>query len=93
MSADLKEMQFSGRLYTIKGDVTNPEDVSKIVKWTRSSLGGVDVLVNSAGIFDQAPLRSIFYIFIISKFSNKLLALFLNGYNALLHKIFVVARF
>lgn len=51
-------MQFPGRLYTIKGDVTNSDDVSKIVKWTRSSLGGVDVLVNSAGVYDQAPLRS-----------------------------------
>jgi 3-oxoacyl-[acyl-carrier protein] reductase len=56
-------MQFSGRLYNIQGDVTNAEDVSKIVKWTRSSLGGVDVLVNSAGVFDQAPLRSILQIY------------------------------
>lgn len=39
-----------GRLSAAHGDVSNPEDVRRIVLQAQSDFGGVDVLVNNAGI-------------------------------------------
>ncbi len=41
---------FGGRYISRRGDVTNPGDITAIVALATSELGGVDVLVNSAGI-------------------------------------------
>ncbi|MBS1794700.1 MAG: SDR family oxidoreductase [Acidobacteria bacterium] len=45
--------EFRGRGFTAEGavgDVSNPEDVERIVRETVEKLGGVDILVNNAGI-------------------------------------------
>ncbi|HEX3723329.1 MAG TPA: SDR family NAD(P)-dependent oxidoreductase [Nitrolancea sp.] len=39
-----------GQLAYVAGDVANPNDVQRIVAQARSQFGGVDVLVNNAGI-------------------------------------------
>ncbi|XP_059481449.1 farnesol dehydrogenase-like [Neocloeon triangulifer] len=59
LSTELKSKGASGEVFSIHGDVTKEDDISKIVKWTKSSLGSVDVLVNNAGVFYQSPLRTL----------------------------------
>ncbi|KAF4522426.1 hypothetical protein B566_EDAN012326, partial [Ephemera danica] len=45
-----------GEIHAVHGDVTKEEDVLRVVKWTRDTLGGADVLVNNAGIYYNLPL-------------------------------------
>ena len=39
-----------GKAFTIQGDVSNAEDVDRIFKTVKEEFGGLDVLVNNAGI-------------------------------------------
>ncbi|XP_049800263.1 dehydrogenase/reductase SDR family member 11-like [Schistocerca nitens] len=39
-----------GRLYPLQCDVSCEENVLRAFKWIKENLGGVDVLINSAGI-------------------------------------------
>ncbi|CAB3371520.1 Hypothetical predicted protein [Cloeon dipterum] len=41
----------TGEMFFIQGDVIKPDDVSRIIKWTRNEFGRTDVLVNAAGSF------------------------------------------
>jgi NAD(P)-dependent dehydrogenase (short-subunit alcohol dehydrogenase family) len=45
-----------GRAVALTADVTRPESVREMVARARAALGGVDVLVNGAGIAPTAPL-------------------------------------
>ncbi|CAB3371522.1 Hypothetical predicted protein [Cloeon dipterum] len=38
-----------GKVFFVRGDVTNPKDIRRIIKWTRKKFGHIDVLVNAAG--------------------------------------------
>ncbi|XP_069683463.1 farnesol dehydrogenase-like [Periplaneta americana] len=40
-----------GKLYAVKCDVTKESDVKEAFKWVKSNLGGVDILINNAGVF------------------------------------------
>lgn len=44
---------------SIKCDVSNEEDVSKMVQTAVSEFGGLDILVNNAGIFPNMPLAKM----------------------------------
>ncbi|XP_043269468.1 11-beta-hydroxysteroid dehydrogenase 1A-like [Venturia canescens] len=39
-----------GKLYAVKCDLRNENDILKAFEWTNEKLGGVDVLVNNAGV-------------------------------------------
>ncbi|CAB3376391.1 Hypothetical predicted protein [Cloeon dipterum] len=62
LAEELKKEGAKGELFAIKGDVTNEEDIKRVVKWTRENLGGADVLINNAGVAPDCPL---------TKFSSK----------------------
>lgn len=38
-----------GKLYAVKADMTNEEDILKAFEWTKNNLGPVHILVNNAG--------------------------------------------
>ncbi|XP_017760260.1 PREDICTED: farnesol dehydrogenase-like [Eufriesea mexicana] len=44
------------KFYPIECDVTKEEDILKAFKWVEKELGGVDVLVNNAGINTMKPI-------------------------------------
>jgi glucose 1-dehydrogenase len=44
-----------GRAIAVGADVTNPDDVRRLVETTVDTLGGLDVLVNNAGIEHKQP--------------------------------------
>jgi NAD(P)-dependent dehydrogenase (short-subunit alcohol dehydrogenase family) len=48
---------FSGSLYPIKADVSKEEEVVAAFAWIRNNLGGVDVLINNAGITGKSTLH------------------------------------
>ncbi|KAF4531862.1 hypothetical protein B566_EDAN000890 [Ephemera danica] len=47
-----------GELHAAKCDISNEEDVVRVVKWARENLGGADVLVNNAGVAPPCELSS-----------------------------------
>jgi NADP+-dependent farnesol dehydrogenase len=47
---------FSGTLYALKADVSKEEEIVAAFKWVKNNLGGVDVLINNAGISGKSTL-------------------------------------
>jgi 3-oxoacyl-[acyl-carrier protein] reductase len=45
-----------GRALAIQGDVGNPEDVAALFAGAKQAFGGIDVVVNSAGVMPMAPI-------------------------------------
>lgn len=59
-SAVVAELTVLGvRAFALACDVTNPEQVSKTVGEAVSALGGLDLLVNNAGIFETSSLEDL----------------------------------
>lgn len=48
---------YSGTLYALKADVSKEEDIVAAFKWVKNNLGGVDVLINNAGIIGKSTLH------------------------------------
>lgn len=45
-----------GKLYAVHCDITNEDDIKSAFNWVEQNVGGVDVLVNNAGIMNQVNL-------------------------------------
>jgi NADP+-dependent farnesol dehydrogenase len=48
LSKSLKSVK--GKLYAVKCDITKESHIISAFKWVKENLGGVDILVNSAGV-------------------------------------------
>lgn len=46
----------TGKLYAVKCDVTNETDIKNGFSWVHKTLGGVDILINNAGIIKTMNL-------------------------------------
>jgi NADP-dependent 3-hydroxy acid dehydrogenase YdfG len=46
----------TGKLYAVKCDVSNEAEVLTAFKWVKDNLGGVDILINNAGVAYGASL-------------------------------------
>lgn len=49
--------EIGGGTLAVQGDVTREEDLDRLVKSTRDTFGGIDILVHSAGIFATGCLH------------------------------------
>lgn len=50
--------QSGGKAIAVKGDVSQPEEVTALFDATETAFGGVDVLINNAGIMKLGPIAS-----------------------------------
>ena len=57
LKKDLKGAR--GALYAVKADVSKQEEVEKAFAWIKKELGGVDVLVNNAGVAFTTTLHGM----------------------------------
>jgi NAD(P)-dependent dehydrogenase (short-subunit alcohol dehydrogenase family) len=55
----LQKEGIKGELHPVQCDVTKEEDIKKVIQWTKKQLGGVDVLVNNAGMNRYSKLTGI----------------------------------
>ena len=49
----------NGSAIFVQGDMTNNDDLDKLIKETLHHFKGIDILVNNAGLFNGAPLHEI----------------------------------
>ena len=47
------------RALTVQGDVSKSADVTRVVEETHRGLGGVDILINNAGVFPRSPFLEL----------------------------------
>ena len=45
--------------FTVQGDVSKSADVTRFVDETHRGLGGVDILINNAGVFPRSPFLKL----------------------------------
>jgi 3-oxoacyl-[acyl-carrier protein] reductase len=56
---EIQIQELGRRSIAIRGDVSNAEDVQRLIAGTEAALGPVDVLVNNAGIARPQPIEEI----------------------------------
>jgi len=56
LAEEIKKSKAKGEVHALECDVGKEDDVKRVIKWTRDNLGGVDVMVNNAGV---VPLTSL----------------------------------
>nr|CAD7404087.1 unnamed protein product [Timema cristinae] len=57
LAASLKSAP--GKLYAVKADIAKEEDIIAAFGWIKKNLGGVDILINNAGVGTSEPLSEI----------------------------------
>jgi glucose 1-dehydrogenase len=57
VAADIQRT--GGKALAIQGDVSNREDVRRLIEETVSQFGGIDILVNNAGVHKRTPFLEI----------------------------------
>jgi len=55
LAATLKR-EYKAEVYPMQCDVRQEKDILKVFKWAEEELGGVDVLINNAGVLATQPI-------------------------------------
>jgi 3-oxoacyl-[acyl-carrier protein] reductase len=74
-----------GRAVAVQADVSKLEDIRRLFAETKSAFGGLDVLVNNAGIYEFAPLTEITPEHFHRQFDLNVLGLLLTTQEAVRH--------
>jgi 3-oxoacyl-[acyl-carrier protein] reductase len=48
-----------GKAIAVQGDVSKPEDITKLFAESKKNFGKLDILVNNAGVYEFLPLESV----------------------------------
>jgi len=59
LAATFTELGYTGRLAMVAGDISNPDTGNMLVQTAVTQFGGVDVLVNNAGIFEPRSFLEV----------------------------------
>ena len=59
LAATFTELGYPGRLAMVAGDISNPDTGNMLVQTAVTQFGGVDVLVNNAGIFEPRSFLEV----------------------------------
>jgi len=71
-----------GKAIAVQGDVSKPEDITRLFAETKKAYGKLDVLVNNAGIYDFKPLGEITPEHFHKQFNLNVLGLLLTTQEA-----------
>jgi NAD(P)-dependent dehydrogenase (short-subunit alcohol dehydrogenase family) len=59
-----------GKLHPLKCDVTKENDVLSSFAWVRENLGGADILINNAGVFNEIQFHGTEHYFNVRNISS-----------------------
>lgn len=48
--------EFNAEVYTIQCDVRKEENILKVFQWAEKKFGGIDVMINNAGVLSNEPI-------------------------------------
>ncbi len=51
--------EIGGNIHAVNGDLTRNQDIQNLVDTTVKQFGGIDILINNAGMFDTAPFEKM----------------------------------
>src|ERR1051326_2921864 len=72
-----------GKAIAVQGDVSRQADITALFAATKKAFGGLDVLVNNAGVYQFAPLEQVTEDLFHSMFNLNVLGLLLTTKEAL----------
>lgn len=72
LAASIKS-EFNGEVYPMTCDVRQEEEILKVFKRAEEELGGVDVLINNAGVILNEPIIGRYILFLFPFFFSKTL--------------------
>src|SRR5690348_9790575 len=74
-----------GKAIALHGDVSKSADVKRLFAETKAAFGGLDVLVNNAGVYEFAPLEAVTEAEFHRQFNVNVLGSILTTQEALNH--------
>ena len=60
----------SGELHAVQVDLSVESELDAAVAWVQTNLGGIDVLINNAGVFHTTSLAGGILLYYISFFNS-----------------------
>jgi|SRR4051794_5581180 3-oxoacyl-[acyl-carrier protein] reductase len=71
-----------GKAIAVQGDVSKPQDITRLFSETRKAFGKLDILINNAGLYEFLPLEAVTAEHFHKQFDLNVLALLLTTQEA-----------